>query len=107
RMGALVGEEDAYSEHFESFTAVNVADWLLWHDGNPSAVVSCVTTARENARSLREQLSGDVGGDQRPVPPRREDEPTRGVTRPARILRAGPQRHAPLPGLRGGDDDAR
>src|SRR4029453_1075215 len=62
RMGALVGEEDAYSEHFESFTAVNVADWLLWHDGNPSAVVSCVAAARESARSGREQISGEMWG---------------------------------------------
>jgi uncharacterized alpha-E superfamily protein len=60
RIVALLGEEDAYSEHFEAFTAQNVADWLLWHDGNPSAVVGCITTARENARSVREQISGEM-----------------------------------------------
>ena len=60
RLVALLGAEDAYSEHFESFTAQNVADWLLWHDGNPNAVVACITTARENARSVREQISGEM-----------------------------------------------
>lgn len=60
RLVALLGAEDAYNEHFESFTAQNVADWLLWHDGNPNAVVACITTARENARSVREQISGEM-----------------------------------------------
>jgi uncharacterized alpha-E superfamily protein len=60
RIVTLLGEEDAYSEHFEAFTAQNVADWLLWHDGNPSAVAGCITTARENARSVREQISGEM-----------------------------------------------
>lgn len=60
RIVALLGEEEAYSEHFETFTAVNVSDWLLWHDGNPSAVASCITNARENARSVREQISGEM-----------------------------------------------
>jgi uncharacterized alpha-E superfamily protein len=56
----LLGEEDVYAEHFDAFTAENVAEWLLWHDGNPSAVVSCITSARENARSVREQISGEM-----------------------------------------------
>src|SRR4029453_17535552 len=29
RIVALLGEEDAYSEHCETFTAQTVADWLL------------------------------------------------------------------------------
>jgi uncharacterized alpha-E superfamily protein len=56
----LLGDEDAYAEHFDEATAVNVSDWILWHDGNPNAVVSCVTLARENARSVREQISGEM-----------------------------------------------
>ena len=38
----------------------NVSDWVLWHDGNPNAVANCVTLARENARSVREQISGEM-----------------------------------------------
>ena len=57
--GAL-GDESAYREHYDEFTAQDVAEWVLWHDGNPSAVASCVTLARENARSVREQISGEM-----------------------------------------------
>jgi uncharacterized alpha-E superfamily protein len=60
RLVRTVGDQDVYAEHFEGFTAQNVAEWLLWHDGNPSAVASCITAARENARSVREQISGEM-----------------------------------------------
>jgi uncharacterized alpha-E superfamily protein len=53
----LLGDEDAYAEHYDEATALNVSDWVLWHDGNPNAVV---TLARENARSVREQISGEM-----------------------------------------------
>jgi uncharacterized alpha-E superfamily protein len=60
RLIALLGEEAAYGEHYEEFSARNVAEWLLWHDGNPNAVANCITIARENARSVREQISGEM-----------------------------------------------
>ena len=60
RLVSLLGEGSAYREHYDSFTAQNVAEWLLWHDGNPNAVAGCITTARENARSVREQISGEM-----------------------------------------------
>ncbi len=56
----LLGDEERYAEHFTEVTADNVSDWVLWHDGNPNAVVNCVTLARENARSVREQISGEM-----------------------------------------------
>ena len=37
-----------------------MSDWVLWHDGNPNAVANCITLARENARSVREQISGEM-----------------------------------------------
>ena len=57
---ALLGDEALYREHFEEYTAASVADFLLWHPGNPNAVGSCVALARENARSVREQISGEM-----------------------------------------------
>jgi len=60
RIVVLLGEESAYREHFDDFTAQGVAEWLLWHEGNPSAVASCIGIARENARSVREQISGEM-----------------------------------------------
>lgn len=60
RIIRLLGDEAAYEEHFDDFTATNVSDWVLWHEGNPNAIASCVTLARENARSVREQISGEM-----------------------------------------------
>ncbi len=60
RIVALLGDEAAYREHYDAYTAQDVAEWVLWHDGNPSAVAGCVTLARENARSVREQISGEM-----------------------------------------------
>jgi len=60
RLVRLLGDDGPYAEHFDAFTAQNVAEWLLWHDGNPNAVASCITAARENARSVREQISGEM-----------------------------------------------
>ncbi len=60
RLVSLLGDTEVFDEHFDAFTAQNVADWLLWHDGNPNAVASCITAARENARSVREQISGEM-----------------------------------------------
>ena len=57
---ALLGDEPAYLEHFEDYTAESVSDWILWHPGNPNAVTSCVELARENARSVREQVSAEM-----------------------------------------------
>ncbi len=60
RMVATLGDDALYREHFDAYRAADVADWVLWHDANPSAVANCVTRARENARSVREQVSGEM-----------------------------------------------
>jgi uncharacterized alpha-E superfamily protein len=60
RVVAQNGDDAAYREHYDAYTSEDVAEWVLWHDGNPSAVASCVTIARENARSVREQISGEM-----------------------------------------------
>jgi uncharacterized alpha-E superfamily protein len=60
RIIRLLGDEADYRDHFDDYTATNVSDWVLWHDDNPNAVASCVTLARENARSVREQISGEM-----------------------------------------------
>jgi uncharacterized alpha-E superfamily protein len=56
----LLGDESLYAEHFEEYTAANVSEFVLWHPGNPNAVANCVALARENARSVREQISGEM-----------------------------------------------
>ena len=45
---------------FSDWTDASVAEFLLWHAENPNAVASCVAHARENARSVREQISSEM-----------------------------------------------
>jgi len=42
------------------YTARNVSEFLLWHPANPHAALPCVNHARENARSVREQISSEM-----------------------------------------------
>jgi uncharacterized alpha-E superfamily protein len=60
RLVTLLGDEPAYLEHFDEHTAESVSEWVLWHRGNPNSVVSCIEVARENARSVREQISAEM-----------------------------------------------
>jgi uncharacterized alpha-E superfamily protein len=53
----ITGDEDLYREHFSHYNAQSVSEFLLWHPANPNSVVACLTRARENARSVREQIS--------------------------------------------------
>ena len=57
---STLGDEGAYLEHHDDFTAESVSNWVLWHRGNPNAVATCIELARENARSVREQISGEM-----------------------------------------------
>ena len=105
---ALLGDTAAFREHFDAFTAHDVADWLLWHDGEPERGRELHHGgAGERPLGARADLRRDVGGDQLPVPPRRPRQQERRRSRPARVLRAAPERRAPLPGLRRRDDDPR
>ena len=60
RVLTMLGDEQAFAEHFDAVNAATVGEWVLWHDANPSAVAECVLLARENARSIREQISGEM-----------------------------------------------
>ena len=55
-----LGDEAAYAEHYDDHTAETVTDWVLWHRDNPNAVSNCIELARENARSVREQISVEM-----------------------------------------------
>jgi len=53
-------EDDFRAVYGEEFTARNVTDYLLWCPCNPNAVISCIQRARENSRSVREQISSEM-----------------------------------------------
>jgi len=57
---AITGDEDLYRECYREYNARNVSEFLLWNPKNPNAVTTCITLARENARSVREQISSEM-----------------------------------------------
>lgn len=57
---AVTGDEALFTELYGAPTAASVIEFLLWNPLNPNAVVACVTRARENARSVREQVSSEM-----------------------------------------------
>jgi uncharacterized alpha-E superfamily protein len=60
RVLLMLGDEEAFAERYDTVTAATVGEWVLWHEDNPNAVAACVVLARENARSVREQVSGEM-----------------------------------------------
>ena len=57
---AITGDEPLFSRHFTVCDARSVVEFFLWHPANPNAVLACITQARENARSVREQISSEM-----------------------------------------------
>ncbi|MEZ6059576.1 MAG: alpha-E domain-containing protein [Planctomycetaceae bacterium] len=51
------GDETPFLERYNSFSRANVINFLLFDRDNPNSVVSCTMNARENARTIRENLS--------------------------------------------------
>ena len=56
----MTHDEALFRQHYEAYTANEVIDFMLWNQTNPNALVWCITMARENARSVREQLSKEM-----------------------------------------------
>src|SRR5262245_4756748 len=57
---SVTGDESLFTKYFEEYNARNVSEFLLWHPDNPNAVTTCIKLARENARSVREQISSEM-----------------------------------------------
>jgi uncharacterized alpha-E superfamily protein len=57
---AITGEMASFSKRFETATRDNVIFFLAFDPDNPSSILSCLRTARENARSVRDVLSSEV-----------------------------------------------
>lgn len=61
--GALVkitGDQEEFESRFESPSDDNVIQFLTFDRDNPNSIISCVSTARENARSIREIISSET-----------------------------------------------
>jgi uncharacterized alpha-E superfamily protein len=56
----MTGDEELFTANFGEATALSVMEFMLWEGLNPNAITTCIGRARENARSVREQISSEV-----------------------------------------------
>ena len=54
------GDEKPFSERFDTPSKENVLHFLTFDRENPNSIISSVRAARENARSVREVISGEM-----------------------------------------------
>lgn len=57
---AITGDHDLFNSCYEKPTKENVIQFLVADPVNPSSILSCLSAARENARSVREIISTDM-----------------------------------------------
>jgi uncharacterized alpha-E superfamily protein len=54
------GDQARFEEHYESATRDNVLQFLLFDERNPNSIISCIASARESARTIREVMPSVV-----------------------------------------------
>jgi uncharacterized alpha-E superfamily protein len=54
------GDLPLYNKLYEDFESQSVMEFLTFSRDNPSSVINCIANARENARMIRDQISGDM-----------------------------------------------
>ncbi len=54
------GDDSLFAKRFKEFTKENVIQFLTFDTENPNSILSCLTAARENARSVREIISSEM-----------------------------------------------
>jgi uncharacterized alpha-E superfamily protein len=57
---STTGDLVLFQQRYESPTRDNVVSFLTFDSANPNSILSCLTAARENARSVREVVSSDM-----------------------------------------------
>jgi uncharacterized alpha-E superfamily protein len=53
----ITGDEQKFKERFGAPSQQNVIQFLTFDEQNPNSIISCLRTARENARQVRDMLS--------------------------------------------------
>jgi uncharacterized alpha-E superfamily protein len=51
------GDNEDFFKHYKATSSENVIDFLTLNTKNSNSILNCITTARENARHVREQIS--------------------------------------------------
>ncbi len=54
------GDLALFHKHYETADSVTVMEFLTFNRKNPSSVVSCIASARENARQIRDQITSEM-----------------------------------------------
>jgi uncharacterized alpha-E superfamily protein len=56
----ITGDQSLYTNAYGDVNPRSIIEFLLWHPDNPNAVTACINRARENARTVREQISSEM-----------------------------------------------
>lgn len=56
----ITGEEGAFAGLYPEENDRNVVEFFCFDDRNPNSILRCVTSTRENARSIREAISSEM-----------------------------------------------
>ncbi len=51
------GDEETFFKHHKRADSESVTEFMTFQEQNPNSVISCIFTARENARQIRDQIS--------------------------------------------------
>jgi uncharacterized alpha-E superfamily protein len=54
------GDHEGFFKHYKEATRENVLRFLAFDKENPNSILTCVSNARENARTARETISSDM-----------------------------------------------
>ena len=57
---AASADVDLFRACFDHANAATASEFLIWHPANVNGVLACIHRARENARSVREQISTEM-----------------------------------------------
>jgi len=57
---ATLEDQELFSELYDSITPDAVMDFVTFEKKNPSSILACIASARENARTVREQISSEM-----------------------------------------------
>lgn len=57
---AVTGDRTLFQKHYGEVTSDNVLNFLTFDTHSPNSIISCVRSARENARSVRETISSEM-----------------------------------------------
>ncbi|MGC1481444.1 MAG: alpha-E domain-containing protein, partial [Chthoniobacterales bacterium] len=57
---ATLEDKELFTELYDDITADDVMEFVTFEKKNPNSILSCVSYARENARTVREQISSEM-----------------------------------------------